>query len=121
MKLKLKRVENKIGESMPDIIGQNMHGGVFWIESKALHDWPKRASTTPLKNAFEKGQLAFGRSWIDWGGHSFVFLRVGSGPRVEWLLLSPKSPLIELTREGLAEQALAIGKSAVIEYLDGIR
>lgn len=80
------RVENQITSGMADTVCINNRGTSFWMELKALDEWPKRASTKPLKDAFEKGQLPFLKEWISNGGKAYVLLKVGK----EYLLLWPR-------------------------------
>jgi DNA-binding XRE family transcriptional regulator len=115
-KLKVLRIENLYsGEGMPDVIGINRKGTVFWIENKALEEWPARASTMPLKNSFEAGQLGFGRAWRFWNGISFVLLRVGKD---QYMLLDPNQPLDSMTGKELIESAYQLGKKEIIAYLE---
>lgn len=113
--LNLKRIETSTTSGMPDVKGINRKGASFWIEMKALDEWPKRESTCPLKGAFEKGQLSFLCEWISWKGRSFVVLRVG----VEYHLFRPRLDLERLTKAELLDPSvcLATGKKEVIEYL----
>lgn len=106
-RLHMKRIENSVGEAMPDVIGINRYGTVFWLENKYLESWPVRATTIPLKKAFEKGQLGFARQWTDWKGHSFILLRVAE----EYMLLNPMEDLQNMT-------AAAIYAKAVIAHGD---
>lgn len=130
-RLQLHRVENSIGQSMPDLIGINRRGGAFWAELKALEDWPKRAATKPLARAFEPGQIPFAKQWIGWRGNSYVILRVGAK---EWYLLWPKpwaagaifetaftKELVDLTTAELKQVAVAEGLESIIDYLEGVR
>jgi hypothetical protein len=118
-KLKLERIENQLGQGMPDVLGTNRSGAVFWLELKALLEWPKRATTCPLNGKFEKGQLAFMAAHrTGWNGHAFVLLRVGA----IYYLLKPFTDLEKYTKEQLmntsiASPLVAIGKDPIIEYL----
>jgi hypothetical protein len=126
-RLLLHRVENSVRESMPDVIGENRDGKAFWLELKALYEWPKRATTKPLRGAFEKGQIPFGKEWIMWGGNAYVLLRVGQD---EWFLLSCKPRIIgmtwpensidlaDMTRDQINSSAVAIGLEPIIEFLE---
>lgn len=115
--LKMYRIENMIGEAMPDVKGINRIGTSFWLELKAYDEWPKRETTCILKNKFEKGQLAFLCAWRSWRGHAFVLLRVGT----VYYLLRPVMDLESYTRIQLMEAALVIGKKECIEYLENIQ
>lgn len=118
-KIKWHRIENLYsGDAMPDVYAINRNGFSFWIENKAIDDWPVRASTCPLRNAFEPGQLAWGRQQRFWRGHSYVLLRVGSGRASEYLLLNPEHDLEEMRKDGLLASAFVVGKKAIIEYLE---
>jgi len=115
--LRLERIENMVGESMPDVLGTNRRGINFWLELKALHEWPKRASTCPLKGKFEKGQLGFLCSWrTGWNGHAFVLLRVGT----VYFLITPTMDLEKYPTEELMYHVAAVGKAECIEYLKGL-
>lgn len=114
--LRLWRMET-INTGMADVIGKNERAGVFWLEMKALDDWPKRPTTFPLKGAFEKGQIGFLKEWGNAGGHGFVLLRVGESA---YYLFDPKNvdgDLRTMTREDLVRAAVVFGVDAVIEYL----
>lgn len=112
--VKCKRVENQIGEGMPDVIGINRNGWVFWLENKAIEKWPVRASTLPLKGIFEPGQVPFMRSWQDWRGNAFVLLRVDK----EFYLLNPKLALTDLTTSEIIATAVVVGKKEIVNYLE---
>lgn len=114
-RLKLRRVENMVAESMPDTIGINRRGTTFWLENKYLENWPVRDTTLPLRSKFEKGQLGFARSWNDWKGHSYVLLRVDK----DFILLNPFHSLDKMTRNELMSMAaLVVGKDQIIKYLE---
>lgn len=112
--LKLWRVENLCVTGMSDVIGINSRGGVFWLENKALDDWPARSSTHPLRDSFEKGQLPFLRQWKWWQGNAFVLLRVG----VDFYLLDPEDKIEEMTKGQLIASSLAVGKVAIYNLLE---
>jgi len=112
--LKCIRIENLYSDGIPDVIVQNRRGATIWIENKALDCWPVRATTKPLRTAFEAGQLAFGRDWINWGGHAFVLLRVG----LDYFLLDPACDLKDLTRDEIETGAVSVGKQEIIGYLE---
>lgn len=121
--LKLERIENQLGQGMPDVLGTNRSGTVFWLELKALDEWPKRATTCPLKGKFEKGQLAFMAAHrTGWNGEAFVLLRVGK----LYLLLKPFMDLESYTKEQLCDTSrasnpvVAVGKDPIIEYLKAL-
>jgi hypothetical protein len=108
------RIENLFsGEGMADVLGINHKGVVFWIENKALDDWPKRAATLPLRNMYEPGQQGFLRKWRYFNGHSFVLLRVD----LEYFLLDPDDNLPEMYQEDVYGHAICIGKQNVIDHL----
>lgn len=111
------RIENMLGEATPDINGCNRHGTGFWIELKALTDWPARSTTCPLKGHFEKGQLTFLRNKLSWKQAAFVLLRVRGK---EWYLLDPTKELEQLNKEGIIAASFAIGKDKCISYLESI-
>jgi len=100
---------------MPDTIGQNRNGTMFWLENKYLEDWPKRASTFPLRGKFKRGQLGFARQCRDWKGHAFVLIRVAN----DFILLNPSHPLDSMTKDELLSMAtLIIGKEPIVSYLE---
>jgi hypothetical protein len=117
-KLKALRIENLYsGESMPDVLCISRKGTVFWIENKALEAWPARATTAPMKNSFEAGQLTFGRMWKFWGGNSFVLLRVGKD---QYILLNPDLPLNSMTQEEIIKSTIYLGKDVILNYLESL-
>lgn len=111
------RIENMLGEATPDINGCNRHGTGFWIELKALTDWPARDTTCPMKGHFEKGQLSFLRGKLSWKQPSFVLLRVSSR---DWYLLDPSQDLDKLNKQGIIRASFAMGKEECISYLESI-
>lgn len=112
------RIENLYsGSGMPDVLSINRRGTVFWIENKALEEWPKRDTTKPLRDAFEPGQLAFGRQWKTWHGISFVLLRVGQA----YFLLDPDEPLDMQTKDELLANAVVVGKDVIANYLENLK
>jgi hypothetical protein len=115
--LKKERIESN-REAFSDVILQNRRGAVILIENKALKEWPKRSSTYPLKDSFEPGQLPFLRSWRQWQGNAYVFLHVGEGSYIERLLLCPLDPLEFMTKDQLLEQALCLGRDAILTFLE---
>lgn len=118
-RLDLNRIENMVGEAMPDVIAINRGGVVFWLELKALEAWPARATTMPLRGKFEKGQLGFLCSWrTGWKGHAFVLLRVG---RV-YLLLRPFMDLDKTyTKADIEGAAMVYGTpNEIIEFLEAL-
>lgn len=122
-KYKLYRIENMIGSGMPDVLGKNKtFGTVFFLENKALHEWPARDSTQPLKTKFEQKQLPFAREWNSTKGNSFVLLRVG---KAEWLLLKEdlrnEKSLDQMTRQELIDGAIELGIKNIIEYLENLK
>jgi hypothetical protein len=117
-KIKAIRIENLYnGDGMPDVLCINRRGTVFWIENKAIEEWPKRESTFPMKNSFEPGQLTFGRMWKFWGGLSFVLLRVGKS---QYIILDPDLPLDSLTQHELITQSYFLGKDVIMNYLESL-
>lgn len=117
--LQMDRVENQCRESMPDVNGINRNGVDFWLELKALHVWPKRATTCPLKGAFQKGQIAWGLARNSWGGQSFVLLRVGK----DWLLMYPWREMEEATQAQLRACAIVTtdNPGGIAHYLGSLQ
>jgi hypothetical protein len=115
-KLKIDRIENQVREGMADLVGVNRQSVVFWIEIKALHAWPKKDCTCPLKDAFEPGQLPFLRGWKFWGIHTYVLLRVDK----EYYLLDPSHPLPGMNTEKLISYSIRIGHDAIVDYLENL-
>lgn len=116
-KLKVQQTELLYsGEAFPDVLVITRKGTVFLLENKALDGWPVRATTQPLRTAFEPGQLAYMRSWQFWKGRAFVLLRVG----LDYYLLNPDLPLDTLTRSVLVETAIRHGKKEIIEHLESL-
>lgn len=114
--LMCKRIENMAGDGTPDVSGINRNGVGFWLENKALTTWAKRDTTFPLRDKFEKGQIPWMRSWNQWHGKAFVLLRV----ELEYYLLNPNGPkdLREMTQTEIRNEAMFIGKPAILEYLE---
>jgi penicillin-binding protein-related factor A (putative recombinase) len=117
--LRLWRVENITVQGMSDLIGINKNGASFFIEMKALEEWPKRESTKPLKNVFEPGQVPFMKEWIGYGGEAYVLIRVGTD---EWFLLDPKCSieLVDMTKRQIMLFSWATGIEKIVEYLEDI-
>jgi len=114
-RLKLKRIENSVGEAMPDTICQNRKGTTFWLENKYLDNWPVRESTLPLRTSFQKGQLGFARDWNSWKGHAYILIRV----KDDFILLNPFHALDAMTKDELLSLAtLVIGKENIVKYLE---
>lgn len=117
-RLKCKRVENAHDDGMSDVIGQNRNGATFWIEIKALDEWPKRASTNPLASKFEPGQIPFMRNWIQWGGHAFVLLRV----KQTFFLLNPMlNDLRHMNTDQLIGTRIVMGSGGIIAHLENLK
>ncbi|QOV06267.1 DNA helicase [Burkholderia phage Maja] len=116
------RIENLMMNGMPDMIVQNRRGVTAWVENKAIDAWPVRASTIPLRSAFQKGQLSFLRECISWSGNAFVLLRVGKGIGAEYYLLDPNQALDCMSRAYLIERAcFAGGLDAIVTYLENLK
>ncbi len=114
--LKLHRVENLIGNGMPDVIGINDRGTSFWIELKAIDKWPVRGTTAVLRNAFEPGQIGFQKEWNSWNGRAFTLLRIGVS---EFMLLSASEHnLLTLTQGQILDGVLCHGKHEIVKYLE---
>lgn len=105
------------GESWPDVLCINWLGTVFLIENKALHSWPKRGSTFPLRDAFEPGQINTMRKWKFKKGNAFVLLRVEN----EFYLMDPSYNLDALNREDLLRLAVCIGRAKIILHLSDLQ
>jgi penicillin-binding protein-related factor A (putative recombinase) len=118
--LRLWRMENRCCTGMSDILGINLQGTVFFAEMKSLDEWPARDKTPPLHSAFEPGQIPFLKEWEDWGGNSFVLLRVMDCN--EWLLLRPHAiggvELIDQTRAQLWKYAERNSLESIVEFLE---
>jgi hypothetical protein len=114
------RVENQHCDGMSDILGINLHGTSFFLETKSIDEWPARPSTAPLRGIFEPGQIPFLKEWDSYGGRAFVLLRVIQGN--EWLLLPPYAiggvELIEQTHAELRKHSERDTLDDIIEYLE---
>jgi len=113
-------VENQLTAGMSDILAINRRGTVFWLELKALEEWPIRENTMPLKSKFERGQIPFLKEWSNtWKGNGFVLLRVGTS---EWFLMSPHDskgiPVKEFTRAHFEYCAVVKGLENIVKYLE---
>jgi hypothetical protein len=115
--LRLWRVENLHCDGMADVFGINRHGKTFWIEAKALDEWPTRSSTHPLRHAFEPGQVPFLKEIRSFQGLSYCLLRVGVA---EWFLLNPKCDIeiVDMTREEISSRALSVGIDNILRFLE---
>lgn len=116
-KLKVLRIENMAADGTPDVILHNRKGTVIWIENKAIEAWPMRASTLPIAKSFEPGQMPFLREWRQWGGHSYVLLRVAA----KHFLLDPTGSYgdpRDLTRQEIEASAVRTGKIEIISMLE---
>lgn len=118
--LRFWRIENLVTTGMADVYGRNRKGRDFWLENKALKDWPKRASTCPMRDVFEPGQVPFLKQICSWGGHAYVILRVESTQ--EWFMLHPKRgpELVEMTKLDMINNAEALGLQQIIQRLKDI-
>jgi hypothetical protein len=118
--MRLWRVENRHATGMSDVLGINLQGTTFFLEEKAIDEWPVRASTPPLHGAFEPGQIPFLKEWDNWGGNAFVLLRVMKSN--EWLLLPPYAidgvELIEQTRAQLKLHSERDDLDGIVEFLE---
>jgi len=90
------RLENAVDEGTPDVNGC-FDSNEVWIELKALHEWPKRASTPVRLNHFKDCQ----RQWLvnRWlsGGNAWLFVRVA---REYFLFSAPVALKVDtLTRQ----------------------
>lgn len=77
--VRLERLENLASVGMPDIVALSF-GRVTMVENKAVHEFPKRAST----RVFGADGLSIAqRNWLlDWtrhGGESLIVAGVGAG------------------------------------------
>lgn len=111
--LKAYRIENEVGEAMPDVIAENRKGTSFWLELKALKAWPARSTTFPLKDKFQPGQIGWSRDWKSWKGFAFVLVRVETTG--EWLLLNTDHDLAFMTKAELLSEATI--KYSLVETL----
>jgi hypothetical protein len=114
------RVENQHCDGMGDILGINLKGTVFFAEMKSLDEWPVRPTTPPLRGAFEPGQIPFLKEWDNYGGNSFILLRVMKGD--EWLLLRPYAvdgvEVIDQTHAQLRLHSERDELDEIIEFLE---
>lgn len=118
-RLKLFKVENKIPGPMPDMVGENREGEAFWLEAKYIEAWPKRETTCPLNGAFQRGQQAWSRSWLSWGGNAFCLLSIGKGRGREWWLIKfTQDDLEKMTRGELENVKLAEGIENITLFLE---
>ena len=118
-RINVKLIENQMSQGTPDAICINRNGVSFWIEIKALDDWPVRVTTCPLRAVFEPGQVAFLKEWISWCGHAFVLLFVGR----EAYLLDPKNDgdMTAWSRTDITYLALAAGLKEIAVYLEELK
>lgn len=118
--LKVELIENQASDATSDSMCINRKGTAFWIEFKALEEWPVRNSTLPLRKAFRPGQVPFMKAWKSWNGKAFVVLKVEK----DWLLLDPKSStgfdLVDLNKIEIKNENIAYGLAQIIEHLESI-
>lgn len=100
--LHMKRVENSVGNGMPDVEGC-LCGEQFFLELKCSAR-PARI-TTNIKVRFEPEQIPWMIRRSNAGGRAFVFLQIGSGPDAQRYLLRPMD-LAEV-EAGCTEQRIA--------------
>ncbi|ABL96810.1 hypothetical protein BcepF1.079 [Burkholderia phage BcepF1] len=114
------RVENLMMNGMSDMIVQNKRGITAWVENKAIEAWPVRSNTVPLRRAFQPGQLGFLREWREWGGDSFVMLRVGKSANSEYLLLDPRQPLDYMSQGQIRDRAVIVcgGMKDIVKFFE---
>lgn len=117
--LNCKRIENQNGSGMSDFVVQSHYGFDIWLEIKAMDALPVRDTTLPLRGHFEKGQLAFLREKISWGGHGFVALRVDR----DWWLFDPTIELELVTKKGMGVCSLVDRGTVkdIINYLENLK
>ncbi len=116
-KLQLNRIENMIGDGMPDVIGSNCHGVGFWLELKDMEKWPAKDTTCPLYKKFRPKQLPFLLHWKSWGFNSFVLLRVNK----IFYLINPTSELEKIPKSELHLYYIKVGFKDIIEYLEELK
>ena len=74
--LHLQRVENSVASGPPDVEGQLLHRGQFWIELKSTAR-PKRGG--PVRFKVRDSQVEWMRRRCRVGGRVWLLLQVGSG------------------------------------------
>lgn len=88
------RHENRLRAGTPDV-SFGADGAQGWIELKRLSVLPRRDATGVRVRSFTAEQRLFlrerGRAG---GGHCFLLLHVGRGPRATWLLFDDRSPVV---------------------------
>lgn len=118
-RLRLWRVENLCGDGMSDVYGINWNGASFWLENKAAEKWPARATTCPLRDVFEPGQVPFMKQINFMNGHAYCLYRVKEWD--EWFLIRPGKGQIkeitDMTRKDIETLSVAIGLNNIINHL----
>ncbi len=74
--LHLQRIENAVGSGAPDVEGQLLHRGQFWIELKSAAR-PKKGG--PVRFKVRDSQVEWMRRRCLIGGRAWLLLQVGSG------------------------------------------
>lgn len=109
--VKLARVENATEDGMPDVHGGNRKGVEFWLELKQ-RAMPARNSTPVAASVLRPSQVAWMKDWSQYGIKAFVVIRLDKLP---YLLDGLAAPTV--VKGELNQVALAIGYSAIINYL----
>jgi hypothetical protein len=116
-KLQLNRVENTIGDGMPDVIGTNCHGVGFWLELKDLTDWPARETSCPMKGKFRPGQIPFLLTWKSWGFNCYALVRI----KKIFYLVNPSSDIESIPKSLFNLHIIKTGYKDIIEYLGELK
>jgi hypothetical protein len=74
--LHMDRVENYLVAGMPDVEGQLLGAGQFWIELKVCRATPRREST-PARFKTRKAQVEWLERRWNLGGNAWLLLQVG--------------------------------------------
>jgi hypothetical protein len=110
----LQRFEDKLTGGIPDT-NVCLRGSEFWLEGKALREWPKR-ETTLVKVGLRPDQALWLDNRVRAGGHAFVWIKT---PTV-WILSTRFFDLRDgITRADLLTEPVFMTAAGLVDYLEG--
>lgn len=118
-KIHLERIENLVGDGIPDVLCSTVHGGTCLIELKAKDVLPSRETSKVLG---EHGVRVSQKNWhLDWkrnGGTSWFLVSI---ERAEFLLISGRlhDQINDMTIKEMREAAAANGWFQIAFVLQG--
>jgi hypothetical protein len=117
--LKIRRLENAVSDGDPDTYGINKKGVMFWLELKSLKEWPKRASTCPLKGKLQPTQYPWHVEWRRFNGWSFWLFDVKETGEVFIIPHEKFEDIRDMTQEEIRNKNKAedLTMASVVDYL----